>query len=413
MSGKGSNSIKLRQYNERFVLAALRNMGEASKSDLARAANLTPAAVSDIMDGLDNSGFVKQVGKRFGKRGSPSILYVLNPERIYSIGIKIGRKALEAILINFDGEICGREEHEYSYPEPEYVRRVGNLAISNFTAKVARNTQASLIGLGVAAPYFLGGWSEELSFPADIGLRWDANDLTTFFSLEPDMQVFVENDATASALAELFLGVGKRYADFMHISIDTFIGGGLVQNGRVHTGPHGNSAALGPLPVSPSTLKSSAAKPARYNSLLHRASIYVLQNHLRANGVMINRVRELEVMPDAARQPVQEWIEDGAKALIEGIIAITSIIDLEAIIIDSILPRNLHLELISQVQIGFAKTSAVGIVPPEILSGMFGPLASPVGAASLPISGLLSPDSSVLMLGEKANILSGTLSGSR
>src|SRR4051812_8241465 len=65
LSGKGSNSVKVRHYNERFVLDAIRRLKEASKSDLARAANLTPAAVATIVDGLESSGFVKQVGKRF------------------------------------------------------------------------------------------------------------------------------------------------------------------------------------------------------------------------------------------------------------------------------------------------------------------------------------------------------------
>ena len=108
MSGKGSNSVKVRHYNERFVLDAICRLKEASKSDLARATHLTPAAVADIVDGLELSGFVKQVGKRFGQRGSPSTLYRLTPERIYSVGIKIGRRALEGVLVDLLAR-CGPE----------------------------------------------------------------------------------------------------------------------------------------------------------------------------------------------------------------------------------------------------------------------------------------------------------------
>jgi predicted NBD/HSP70 family sugar kinase len=412
LSGKGSNSVKLRQYNERFVLDAIRRLREASKSDLARAASLTPAAIAAIVDGLEAAGFVKQVGKRFGQRGSPSVLYKLNPDRVFSIGIKIGRRALEAVMIDFIGEVRGREEHEYSFPDPGLVVKTGNAAIRNFAKRVNLLPGATIVGLGIASPYFLGGWSEELGFPSDLGERWAAIDLTAFFDTNPKVPVFVENDATSSALAELMLGVGTRFRDFMHISIDTFVGGGLVLSGQVHTGPHGNSAALGPLPVSPSSLDSMAAKPARYQSLLHRASIYVLVNHLRSRGIEINRVRELEPLPDAARQPLLEWMDDCAGALVEAIIAITSVIDLEAIILDSILPRSIHFELLSQVQAQFNRISAVGIVPPEILSGQFGQQASPIGAATLPISTLLAPDSGVLMIGKHAVKLAGKLSGS-
>lgn len=410
MSGKGSNSVKVRHYNERFVLDAIRRLKEASKSDLARAAHLTPAAVADIVDGLEASGFVKQIGKRFGQRGSPSILYRLAPERIYSIGIKIGRRALEAVLVDFAGEVRARESHEYRYPDPDLVLRAGNTSLANFEALVGSLDDASIVGIGIASPYFLGGWSEELGFPDDLGDRWEAIDLVTYFATPAKTPVFIENDATSAALAELVQGAGARFRDFMHVSIDTFVGGGLVQGGKVHTGPHGNSAALGPLPVSPSSLDSVAAKPARYQSLLHRASIYVLVNHLRSRGVEITRVRELDPMPPGASEPLFEWIEDCASAMVEAIIAITSVIDIEAIVLDSILPRSIHLELLARIQGQFNRVSAIGIVAPEIVSGQFGPEASQIGAAMLPLSALLAPDSSVLMIGKDKTKLLGSLS---
>lgn len=94
---------------------------------------------------------------------------------------------------------------------------------------------------------------------------------------------------------------------------------------------------------------------------------------------------------------MQEWIGDCAVALVA------------AIIIDCILPRNLHLDQLVQVQAGFGQASGLGIVAPEILSGRFGAQASPVGAATMPVSALLAPDSSVLMLGERSNVLAGRL----
>ncbi|MBI1173063.1 ROK family protein [bacterium] len=382
-------------------------MKEASKSDLARMANLTPAAVAVIVDGLEASGFVKQIGKRFGQRGTPSILYRLTPERIYSVGIKIGRRALDAVLVDFAGEVRSRESHEYRFPDPDVVRKAGNTVLGNFTQIVESLGDAAIVGVGIASPYFLGGWSEELGFPDDLGARWDAIQLTTFFAIPPALPVFVENDATSAALAELVRGAGSRFNDFMHISIDTFVGGGLVQSGKINIGPHGNSAALGPLPVEPSRLSSAAAHPARYSSLLHRASIYVLVNHLKSRGIQINRVRELDPLPAGAEEPLYEWIDDCAGALAEAIIAITAIIDIEAIVLDSILPRAIHGELLTRVQAAFARMHAIGIAEPAIVSGQFGSDASPIGAAMLPLSALFSPDSSVLMIGkDRANLLS-------
>lgn len=407
--GRGSNSIKLRHYNERFVLSEIRRLTEASKSDLARMANLTPAAIAGIVDGLEVAGLIKQVGKRIGQRGSPSVLYRLAPRRNFSIGIKIGRRALDAVLVDYAGEISARYSHEYRYPDPDLVLRAGNAALRTFREHVEQIDDAVIVGLGIASPYFLGGWSEELGFPMDLGPRWEAINLANFFEVDAKMLVFIENDASAAALAELTFGPGVEFRDFMHISIDTFVGGGLVQGGKVHTGPHGNSAALGPLPVSPSRLRPASATSVRYQSLLHRASIYVLIDHLMANGISINRVRELDPLPPGAREPLAEWLDDCASAISEAIIAITSIIDIEAIILDSILPRSIHRELVSKVQSEFSQSKAIGIVAPQILSGRFGHEASPIGAAMLPFSALFVPDSSVLMIGKEKKPLLGNL----
>lgn len=136
----------------------------------------------------------------------------------------------------------------------------------------------------------------------------------------------------------------------------------------------------------------------------------MLVNHLKSRGIEINRVRELDPLPPGAREPLFEWIDDCAKALVEAIISITSVIDIEAIVLDSILPRPIHLELLARVQTQFNRISAIGIVAPEIVSGQFGPEASPIGAAMLPFSALLAPDSSVLMIGKDRTKLLSSLS---
>lgn len=410
MSGKGSNSVRLRRYNERFVLEAIRRLKEASKSDLAREADLTPPAVAGIVDGLEEGGFIERVGKRKGGgRGSPSILYRVREKRLFSVGVKIGRRSLEALLLDFSGEVRARFSRDYPYPDPETVRHAGDAALNAFRKWVARLPEAQIQGIGIAAPHFLGGWSEELDFPPELGPQWDAVDLRGFFRADLEAPVFVENDASAAALAELVQGVGSRLQDFMHISIDTFVGGGLVQNGKLHPGRHGNSAALAPLPVSPSRLDSASARPARYDCLVHRASIYVLLNHLRAHGVEIAHMRELEAPPPEALAPLEAWLEDCAEALVEAIIAVVAVIDVEAVILDSILPRAIQSDLHARVKARFRLVNPIGVVPPEILCGALGRDASAMGAALLCFSALFAPDSRVLMINSAEARLSGGL----
>src|SRR5579859_5811753 len=92
-SRKGSNSVQVRRYNERVVLEALQRLGQASKAELARSANLTPQAVAAIVDHLEEVGLIRHEGKRVGQVGQPSTLYAPAPDGAFSIGLHIGRRA--------------------------------------------------------------------------------------------------------------------------------------------------------------------------------------------------------------------------------------------------------------------------------------------------------------------------------
>ena len=124
MAGRGSNSVQLRHYNERVVLNALRRFGQASKAEIARFAHLTPPAVATIVEALEQGGFVKGGGRRFGGKGQPASMYELSPNGAYSIGLHIGRRALDAVLIDFRCQTQAYETHDHDHPDPVVVRRI-------------------------------------------------------------------------------------------------------------------------------------------------------------------------------------------------------------------------------------------------------------------------------------------------
>ncbi|HTN63163.1 MAG TPA: ROK family protein, partial [Devosia sp.] len=374
-----------------------RRFGQASKAEVARFAHLTPPAVAAIIDALVAGGYVLENGKRFGGKGQPSAMYGLAPEGAYSIGLHIGRRAMDAILLDFAGQTCAFETHEYEHPDPDSIRRLGSAAIARFRAQLGLARATRLVGMGISAPYFIGGWDEELGFPRAVQEAWRAVDLRSHFAETQGLPVMIENDASAAAVAELVYGVGKQYPDFLHISLSTFVGGGLVLDGTLQTGPNGNTAAYGPFPVTHSSL-SSVPKPAgKFEVLLHRASTYTLIHHLRVNGVAISRVRDLEPMPPEARVLVSEWQDDCADALAQAIIGSIALVDLEAVVIDGLLPPPLLQDTVARVRTCFTQMMPPGLIAPTIVTGSLGARASALGASLLPIYSMFGPDTGVLM----------------
>lgn len=396
MTIKGSNSRRLRHYNELVVLDHIRQSREASRADVARGVQLTAPAVAAITGLLLENGFLVERGKRYGKRGQPSELFAVAPDAAYAIGLHVGRKSLDAVLLGLSGEVISFLSYDHEFPEPEEVRARGNQAIARFLRTVGRDKLERVAGVGIAAPYFLAGWNEELGFPDRTKQAWLEVNLSRGFFEADDLPITLENDASSAALAELHLGRTTTARDYLHVSLTTFIGGGLIVDGALQTGPNGNTAALGPFPVGPSRLSSVPGPRNGFDILLHRASVFTLTNHLRANGFNISRASQIDQLPEDASRFVEEWQDDCADALAQALIGVLAVVDIDAIVIDGILPADIQKVTVDRVRRRFHDIVPNGLVVPNILAGTLGRRAFALGAALGPMNSLFAPDKKVL-----------------
>ena len=78
---------------------------------------------------------------------------------------------------------------------------------------------------------------------------WHDVPLTAMVSAAFDRPAFVDNDATAAALAEWRWGAGRGLTDLVYLTISTGIGGGVIAAGVPLRGRSGNAAELGHLSV--------------------------------------------------------------------------------------------------------------------------------------------------------------------
>lgn len=396
---RGSNSSGLRRYNERVVLTALRDIGGASKSDLARIVSLTPQAVTRIIDELERTGLVSRTGRRLGSKGQPSIMYSIDPRGAFSIGVKVGRSDLEMLLMDFGGEVIARLSYPYDVPEPEFLLPRIEGGIQELSEKLPLESRDKLFGVGVAMPWFMGAWTKEIEMSDELASQW--NDIN--FELEVEnltgLPVFFENDCSAAAIAELVFGTGSEISSFLYVFIGTFVGGGVILQRRLVAGSHGNAGALASMPVPPSNLTSVPAPDGPFEALLNRASLFVLRRHLSANGIELRRVAHLHTVIDRARPLVQDWLDDCGDALVFALLSAVGVLDIEAIVIDGHLPKHLVDELVEIVRRRIHAHSPSGVFSPHILSGSVGGDAVAFGGAILPFYANFVPDKAVLLKG--------------
>ena len=113
---RGGDTTGLRAYNERLMITAIRQAGALSKAEIARTTGLSGQAATVIVNSLLDEGLLVKRDKVRGRVGKPFTPIALNPEGAYSIGIKIGRRSLEVLLVDFDGAIVASRSTSLSRP---------------------------------------------------------------------------------------------------------------------------------------------------------------------------------------------------------------------------------------------------------------------------------------------------------
>ncbi|MGR9169762.1 ROK family transcriptional regulator [Rhizobium sp. KDH_Rht_773_N] len=384
----GANQIRVRAYNERLVLSLVRLYGALSKADIARRSGLSAQTVSVIMRALEKEGLLSRGEPIRGRVGQPSIPMRLNPDAVYSFGVKIGRRSADLVLMDFVGRIRLQLHRTYAYPLPHEILSFVTEAIRELEGKLDERERSRIAGLGIAAPFELWNWADEVGAPEGAMEVWRDFDLQAEIAAQVSYQVFLQNDATSACGAELVFGIGPSYPDFVYFFIGSFIGGGIVLNSSIFSGKTGTAGAIGPLPV--------RGKNGETLQLLEIASIFVLENMLRERGIDPQPLwYSADDWVDFG-EPMEAWIQDTARALAQAIVAAASIIDFSAAVIDGGFPDWVRRRIVQATIHEAEKLDLQGVVMPDIVEGAVGAQARAIGGASLPIFARYLTDQNVL-----------------
>ena len=278
---RGSSQGGLRQYNERVLLQAIRLHGALPGAELARLTHLTAQTVSLITKRLIEDGLLLKREPVRGKVGQPSVPLGLNPDGAYAIGVKLGRRNLDVLLIDFEGQVRERSSLGYAYPEPQGVLAEIVQRVRAFKRRLPPGGRERLQGIGLATPLSLGGWQALLGFPAEVAERWNHADLRAELERQTGLPVEQIKDTAAACVAELVAGRGRSVKTFLYVFVDTFVGGGLVIDSHLRAGLHGNAGAIGSLPLG--LARARAAEPPA--QLLSVASLINLEAQYQAAGL--------------------------------------------------------------------------------------------------------------------------------
>lgn len=384
-SFSGTNLELAGGHNQRVTLQAIRVNSPITRVDLAEMTGLTSPAIANITKKLLAAGLIKEIGRVRGGRGQPAKMLAINPDGCFSIGVNIDRDHITLVALDLLGRVRARAEREADFALPASVAKFFRQETKRFFEK-AGVPRDKVIGVGVAVPDDLGKVELPLR-PASYG-AWNDIDVATLFSEILPLPVYVENDATAAAIGEMQFGGGLRRSSFFYILVSWGLGGGLVLDGAYFRGATGRSGEIGFLP-----LQGGKAG----DQLQDAVSLSALHQHLSANGVETDSLKDLDESEPRIQRALDAWTKLAAKQLEGPLVAINCLINPDAILIGGRLPLSAAEALTKQLNAALARRAGEipAVCPVELAT--IAEDAPAVGAAILPFSELLFPTRAALL----------------
>jgi len=387
---RGSNHVGMRQFNERVVLQAIRLNGSLPKADLARLTGLTAQTIGLITTRLAEDGLILKQDRVRGRIGQPSVPLSLNPDGAFAIGIKIGRRSADWLMVDFCGQVRQRQSLDYAFPDvhsllPDIKDRLQAMGDQLGALK------DRLVGVGVAAPFQLGGWHKMLGLSEAQSETWNQIDLRAQVQAMTNTPVSFAKDTSAACVAELVAGRGRDLKNFLYVFVDTFVGGGLVINSHLHGGLHGNAGAVASLP---SGMAQGDTPPTQ---LIHHASLWELEQLLLAKGLDPHAAYDDRALATPFEAETQAWLKQAANALAHAVVSGTAFLDIDAVVIDGSFCRPLLTLLIAATQQALKRYNWEGLWPANVIAGNVGPDARALGGALMPLHANFAPDQDLFL----------------
>ncbi|MDP6857881.1 MAG: ROK family protein [Candidatus Nitrosopelagicus sp.] len=148
---------------------------------------------------------------------------------MYKIGIDLGGTKIEGVLVNEEFQVIERKR----VPTNQNNGYESILeTIQNLVSDLKKNNEKTSIG--VCTP---GALSKESGLIKNSNTQClIGKDLKNDLEKILDQEILIENDANCFALAEARLGVAKNHDTVFGVIMGTGVGGGIVIDGKIHSG---------------------------------------------------------------------------------------------------------------------------------------------------------------------------------
>lgn len=243
------NSTRLiRTYNASTVLQTLYKHGSCSRTQLAKLTGMSPATITRITAELMEQGIVQEgrMGRSTGGR-RPVFIHI-DHSKLYIASLKLLRDDCLVALLDLKGTILQKGHLPWESRPPEEFLGQAVEAVNHLIELEGINRE-HIIGVGVAVSGICHPQAGNLIRSVNLG--WENVPIADLLGEQLQLPIFIENDANACALAELWLGTAREASNFMYLKTEEGAGAGIISNKQLLTGPRFTAGEIGHIPLIP------------------------------------------------------------------------------------------------------------------------------------------------------------------
>jgi len=240
----------IRDINRRIVLNYVRDKEPISRAEIAREALLQRSTVSIIVETLKTEGLIEEIGAGQSTGGRRPTLLRLCASGMTAIGVDIAPLRTTVAKSDFAGRILKRREF------PTDAKREKTLAkVIKSVRELAGEGATDLVeAIGVSLPGLVdpsNGIATYIPY-----FNWREWPIAKELSAATGLQVIIDNDANAAALAELWFGRREvsEARDFIMVLISEGIGTGIIFDGQIYRGARSAAGEFGHMVVGEKSL---------------------------------------------------------------------------------------------------------------------------------------------------------------
>jgi len=228
--------------NRTAILAHLGAQGPASRADLARALDVSPALITQLTRDLLAEGLIEEL-EAASSGGRPARMLGLVSRDIAAIGVKVAPDHVALVEVAIDGAVRRSGTHAFDAVSP--------LAASNLIELVQRfiseGESNNILGVGVGLPGTVA--QQGIGVVDSTQLGWNQVPLGEQLRRALDLPVVVENNVNALSVAEQLFGQGRDFDNVLVVTVGNGVGAGLIADGAIVRGRAGGAGDLGHVPV--------------------------------------------------------------------------------------------------------------------------------------------------------------------